>query len=277
VTLSVRLAEGMARHTALRTGGECEAFVIAHDDAELATVVSECRRANWRVRLLGAGTRTVVRDGPVRGVVARLGGAFASLPGLPDDVVGAGVPMPALIARAARNGWSGLAPFATVAGSFGASLLHDDGWDGIVSAVYVLSRDARKETDLANARRKGTIVLGARLTLSDEAPDTVAAKIAAAWRARSPHAPGATVALPPRTAKKEGDVRAVLTSVRLPMVRLRDVAIPMLAPELLLNLGGGTAADLALLHKGVLERVASVRGLELASRLTFLGTDGDES
>ena len=162
-----------------------------------------------------------------------------------------------------------------VPGTFGASLLHDEGWEPLVESVYVLSRDVRKEVPLDEARKKAPIVLGARLRLAGDEPARIAARMAEHWRTRRPHAPGALYRLthPGTVRKPKEDVRDVLSSVRLPMVRLRQVAVPSLAPELLCNLGAGTAADLHLLHRSALERVAKVRGIELESRIEWIGED----
>ena len=67
-------------------------------------------------------------------------------------------------------------------------------------------------------------------------------------------------------------LREVFASVRLQRVRLRSVAIPETATETLVNLGGGTAADLALLHRSAVERVKVTRGFELDSRVMWAGT-----
>ena len=56
-------------------------------------------------------------------------------------------------------------------------------------------------------------------------------------------------------------------------MRLRQVAIPELAPELLVNLGEGTAADLSLLHRSAIERVSRVHGIELVSRIKWTGPE----
>ena len=53
--------------------------------------------------------------------------------------------------------------------------------------------------------------------------------------------------------------------------RLRDVAIPEDAPELLIKLGLGTARDLQLLHRSSLDRVKRTRGVELESRVKWVG------
>ena len=140
-SLSICPGEPLARHTALRTGGMCEAWVVAHDLAGLATVVADCRRARWRVTMLGAGTRTVVRDGPIPGAVVRLGTGFNHIVVDGASVtVGAGTPVPALVATAARHGHTGLEGHSCTPGSVGASVLLDDGWDEVVQHVAILRR-----------------------------------------------------------------------------------------------------------------------------------------
>jgi UDP-N-acetylenolpyruvoylglucosamine reductase len=42
---------------------------------------------------------------------------------------------------------------------------------------------------------------------------------------------------------------------------------------LLCNLGAGTAADLLMLHKSAIERVDKARGIELESRIEWIGTE----
>jgi UDP-N-acetylenolpyruvoylglucosamine reductase len=109
-------------------------------------------------------------------------------------------------------------------------------------------------------------VLGARLTLSADDPAAVAERTAKVWAKQLPVPCGSWYEKPGRK-----PVRTTLLSSRLQMVRLREVAIPDLAPELLVNLGGGTAADLVLLHRSAIERVARIQGEELASRIKWVG------
>ena len=85
--LAVLVDEPLARHTALRTGGCCDAWVVVHREHALATVIADCNRAGWKWILLGAGTRTVVRDGPVAGVVLRLGTDFARIEAVEGGLV----------------------------------------------------------------------------------------------------------------------------------------------------------------------------------------------
>lgn len=261
--------EPLARHTALRTGGPCGALVYVDDDGELATVVRDTRRAEWKLRVLGAGTRVVARDGGLPDtVVVRLAGSFERIEVREDGAwdVGAGVLVPVLRAEAARRGLAGLQALAGVAGTVGASVLSDPEWDPIVDVVYVLSRDVRREVPRAELKEHA-VVLGARLHPGPAGPDVPGPG----------GPPGARYRLAPGPRPKRGarpeSVRAVLTSVTLPLVRLREIAVPASAPELLCNLGAGTAADVALLHRSAVERVEKVRGLELESTIDWWGVD----
>ncbi len=267
--LSVHPGEPLSRHTALRTGGPCGAWVIAHDLDGLALAVQECRREGWRLQVLGAATRTVVRDGPCEGAVLRLGREFARLERHDDHqwVIGAAFPVPALVAAAEAAGLSGVEFLATVPGSVGASLHHDPGWHDIVQQVLVLHRGARRGEELDDVRRHKRVILGVRLQLAADQKEQVVRRTAQAWVKGRPAPPGAWYA-----PMKRGSLRRVLRSVQLPQVRLRQVAIPDAAPELMINLGSGTAADLALLHRSATDRVKQVRGESLTSCIRWIGS-----
>ncbi len=262
--LAVRFNEPIARHTALRTGGSCDAWVVVHREESLATVLADCRAVGWKWTLLGAGTRTIVRDGPIAGVVLRLGTDFCTLEREESGFsVGAGVPVPALVAAAREAGLAGVEGFADVQGSFGASLALDSGWGEWVTSVRFLHRGKIREGALDDVQGRQRVLLGARILLAEGA----AKRLRTAAAKRLSASPPGSWYTPP----KRRNLRKVFRSVQLPLVRLRRVAIPDAAPETLVNLGGGTAADLALLHKSATERVKKSRGLDLDSRLKWVG------
>jgi UDP-N-acetylmuramate dehydrogenase len=264
----IRIDEPLARHTAWRTGGRCGAWVVVDSVAELASVTAECRSADWKWTLVGHGTRTVWRDAEIPGAVIRLGGSFGAID--PDEGgwrVGAAVPMPALIACTAAAGRTGLEELAAVPGSVGASLALDSGWEPRVSQVEVLHRGKAVRMPLAEARAAKRTILSAELELAADRPEAVRRRIDKVLGARTrSDTPASSWYGPTRL-----PLRDVFASVQLPRVRLREVAIPDTAPEMLVNLGGGTAADLALLQRSAQERVKSTRGLELDSRVLWQG------
>jgi UDP-N-acetylmuramate dehydrogenase len=269
--LVVRPYESLARHTPWRTGGTATAFVTAHTEDGLVTALRDCRQASVSVQLLGAGTRVVYRDGDVDAVVLRLGGELATIR-VDGDIIdcGAGAPVPAVVAVAESHGLTGLEGFATTPGTVGAAVLFDDGWAEVVEAVQTISRDKVVDAELDKLRRKKKgVVVRVRLRLKVDPSGTVPQRTRAVWRAQQPGPPNSWF-----EPLRKQSARSVLRTVQLPLVRLRRVAIPETAPECLINLGGGTAADLALLHRSAVDRVKKVRGISLESPLKWVGSRG---
>ncbi|MBW1876940.1 MAG: FAD-binding protein [Deltaproteobacteria bacterium] len=265
----VRYHEPLSRHTALRTGGPCDAFVVVHAPEALAESLALCRERGWAWTLLGAGTRTVVRDGGLAGAAIRLGQGFSTLvrDGLCWDV-GAALPVGALVAVVAAAGHAGLEDLSGTPGCLGAALALDDGpgrgWAGVLETVRYLRRGRMVEGTLPEALvGRRPVVLGARFRLAEGDPEVIQAQVRkrlAASRAWSWYEP------PVRA-----QVRAAIQHSSLAGVRLRHVLIPVAAPETLVNLGGGTAADLALLERSVLDRVKRQRGIDLKPRVRWAG------
>ncbi len=253
----------MARHTAWRTGGTVDAWVVAHGVDAVDRMVADCAKAKWQWRPVGACTRTVWGERAPHGVVVRLGVGFQGVERIDDGGVwrvGAAVPMPALATTVASAGFGGADRFVDAIGTVGASLALDDGWDAHVIDVDFLARGKRRTGTLAEAR-SSRVVLGARLRWNRETTDRATARLRAAW---AKALPGRWVSAP---AKRS--VRTVVRQTTLERVRLRAAAIPPEAPEMLVNLGGATPADLQLLHKSVIERVARLRGLDLSPHIRF--------
>ena len=261
--LSVRFAEPLSRHSPMRTGGPCEVFAVAHDEEAVLTVLADCRAAKWKVTTLGAGTRTVFRDGGVDGVVLRLGAGFTRCRFVEHDLlfVGGAMPVPAVLAQAASRGLVATDELAAVPGSFAASVLAES-WPLVSVRLARPSGVKLLPQDRLGSRSKG-VVLGATIRLRQVGVAAAREQLRRAFR---------SCAVPPGSwVVGAGSVRDVLRKAALDRVRLRAVAIPVEAPEVMVNLGGGTARDLQLLHKCALERVKKTRGVKLGTRMRWIG------
>lgn len=256
--VSWRSDEPLARHTAWRTGGVCGAFVVVHRRDALADALATARERHGTVHLLGAGTRTLARDGGTAAAVVRLGTDFARIEREGATLrVGAAVPLPALLAACASLGLAGVEGLDAV-GSVGASVLLDSGWTALGS-VRMLVRGRERDVPADDARgAKNPVITGVVLHLVPDEPEAIARRTAvvrpAMWK--SP--------------KREG-LRDLLDQAHLGGVRLRDVHIPAVAPELLVNAGSAPSRDLLLLHACAGERVARDTGVDLRPNLHFLG------
>jgi UDP-N-acetylmuramate dehydrogenase len=270
--LTVRFDEPLARHTAFRTGGPCDAYVVADSEEAVSTVLSECKAEKWRVNVLGSGSRVIVREGGLEGVVLKLGPSFATCRFVDPDLleVGGAFPVAAALAVAADVGLAADYPLYTVPGTFGASVLFDD-WDVVEARVARTRKVKTVEGSALGPRFKG-VVLSATVRLERVGAPEAEARLRRALRAE-PVPASSWVS----SGGRAGSVRSVLRRAALERVRLRDVAIPVEAPELMVNLGGGTARDMHLLHKSAIERVQRVRGVKLKSRMKWIGDRGDDT
>ena len=262
------LQEPLSRHMPCRTGGPCHAYLVVHDREALVEALALCQKEGWRPVPLGAGTRTMVRDGGWAVAILRLGTGFSGVER--DDsgawCVGASTPVPALVEQTKSAKAGGLLHLSCTPGSVGASLRLDQGWDDVVEEVEWLGRRVVKRTGFAEMRgQKTAVVLSARLRLP-EVGSAYGQDVAAAWRRSLPCEPGAWY-----RSEAGSPVRATLRKASLQRVRLRRVAIPSSAPELVVNLGGGTAADVALLQRCTVERVQRSRGVKLEPRMVWAG------
>ena len=144
----VRFDEPIAPFTSWKIGGPADALVNVYDELELAEVMRRCfkRKLPWFV--LGSGSNVLVGDGGMRGIVLRLGGAFAEIATrIEGDTVfvdaGASAGMAAVTAKAASAGAVGIASLSGIPGTAGGSLRMNAGTDremgDFVTAVWVQS------------------------------------------------------------------------------------------------------------------------------------------
>ncbi len=130
----VHFDEPLATYTSWKVGGPADALATAEREEEVAAVMALCfkRRLPWFV--LGSGSNVLVGDGGLRGIVLRLGGAFAAIEArVEGDRVlieaGASAQMAAVTARAASLGALGIGSLAGIPGTVGGSLRMNAGTD----------------------------------------------------------------------------------------------------------------------------------------------------
>jgi UDP-N-acetylenolpyruvoylglucosamine reductase len=261
----VRVNEPMAKHSPWRVGGPCDAYVVVHRREALGDALTGLRDAGWSRTLVGAGTRTVFRDPGVAGAVLRLGVAFGRVAEHGEGwSIGAATPLAVLAALpGAPAAWR---PLRRAPGSLGASIVLDDGWEPWVDGVCAHARGAERWTELSEFKARGAnaVVVEVRLR---RAPREAGAHGPALGLPTSWFSPG-------KGAAKPGELRRLLRKAALADVRLREVVLPAVSPELLVNLGGSTARDLSLLHRSAIERVHQVAGIELGDRMRWVGKQG---
>ena len=182
----------LARLTTVRTGGAAEFFARAGSEAELVELLAWAAARGAPVSVVGSGSNLLVSDEGVRGLVLKLDRDLAAIAVEGSAIVcGGGARLPAVAARAARAGLSGVEFGVNIPGTVGGAVRMNANayggelervldWVLLVSASGAVRRGA-DELGLgyrSSSLADGEIVARARLTLAPEAPDSVKARLA---------------------------------------------------------------------------------------------------
>jgi len=119
---SLRANVPLAPYTWLRVGGAADAFFMPKDEADLAHFLSSTP-SDIPIQVLGVASNTLVRDGGVKGVVIRLGPAFAQVQTDGLRVRAGAAALDNKVAKAAAQaGIAGLEFYAGIPGTIGGAL-----------------------------------------------------------------------------------------------------------------------------------------------------------
>lgn len=140
----------LADITWLRVGGPAQVLFMPADAADLSRFLAETPR-DIEVRVLGAGSNTLVRDGGLPGVTVKLTPAFGKIEALEGNRIRAGAAaLDKMVAKAAaKAGIAGLEFYVGVPGAIGGALRMNAGCYGtetkdvLVEAV-ALDRTGRR-------------------------------------------------------------------------------------------------------------------------------------
>lgn len=140
----------LADITWLRVGGPAQVLFLPADAADLARFLAETPR-DIEVRVLGAGSNTLVRDGGLPGVTVKLTPAFGKVEALDNNRIRAGAAaLDKMVAKAAaKAGIAGLEFYVGVPGAIGGALRMNAGCYGtetkdVLVEAIALDRTGRR-------------------------------------------------------------------------------------------------------------------------------------
>ena len=124
----------LAEYTWWKIGGPADALLDVETTDELAFVLAHVRRRRLPMFVLGAGSNLLIGDGGIRGLVLRLGGAFAALEvrAAGDHVVveaGGSASLALLCAQVASLGGVGVDGLAGIPATVGGAVRMNAGTD----------------------------------------------------------------------------------------------------------------------------------------------------
>lgn len=155
---SVSFDEPVSGHSTIGIGGPAEAYVSAKNIDDLKKVIGWAGEMNVDFAFMGCGSKTIVRDAGIRGLLIHLGEAFKSIGIDRDDgefvvvSTGSAVSVDDFVKWCLQNGLSGAERLLIAQGTLGGCLMTnartDDGFIGsLVEEITIVNRE-RKELTL---------------------------------------------------------------------------------------------------------------------------------
>jgi UDP-N-acetylmuramate dehydrogenase len=278
----------LAPFTSWKIGGPADAFATLENESETAALMRLCfkRKLPWFV--IGSGSNVLVGDGGIRGVVVRLGGAFAdvAIRAEGDRIVveaGASAGMAAMTAKAASAGAAAIGALSGIPGTVGGSLRMNAGTDRelgeFVREVWVQS-PAKPEPHPVTVQyfyrhstlARDAIVARVTLAFAREDPKTVRDEMQRRLVRRKNTQP---IALPNAGScfrNPEGDKAArLIEAAGAKGWREGGAEVSPLHANFINNVGGATAKDVATLLARVRREVRDRFGVELQLEVHLVG------
>jgi UDP-N-acetylenolpyruvoylglucosamine reductase len=288
---TVRTNFPLARLTTVRTGGAAEFFARAGSEVELLALLAWAGAAGKGVSVVGSGSNLLVADEGVRGLVVKLDRALAAIAvEQPRIVCGGGARLPAVAARAARVGLSGIEFGVNIPGTVGGAVrMNANAYGGELERVLEwveiattagMERRSPQELGLGYRRSNlpdGEIVTRAGLLLAAADVQTVKATLGA-MRARRHEAQPQGIRTFGSTFKNPEDPRADGRSAGLLLheAGCNDVAIggarfALKHANFIENTGAATTAEVIEVMAEGRRRVLERFGVALEPEVHTLG------
>jgi UDP-N-acetylenolpyruvoylglucosamine reductase len=127
----------LARLTTVRTGGTGEFFARVGSTGELSRLQSWAHEAGLELSVVGSGSNLLIADGGVSGLIVKLDGDLAAIEVEGERMVcGGGARLPAVAARAAREGLAGIEFGVNIPGTLGGAVrMNANAYGGELGAV----------------------------------------------------------------------------------------------------------------------------------------------
>ncbi|WP_184047066.1 UDP-N-acetylmuramate dehydrogenase [Roseospira visakhapatnamensis] len=267
-------------------GGPAEVLFRPADEADLAAVLAALPDG-VPVTVIGVGSNLLVRDGGVRGLVIRLGRAFAGTRVEGETLVAGAAVLDASLARVARDaGLGGLEFFSGIPGTLGGALRMNAGAYGReVSDVLVSARAVDRAGRIHDVPAAALglsyrhseapadwIFTSATVRGRPDDPAEIGARMDAIREARQASQPvrgrtgGSTFANPPCCKAWE-----LIDKVGCRGLRLGGAQVSERHCNFLLNTGTASAADIEALGELVRRRVRAASGVDLRWEIRIIG------
>ena len=281
----------LARLTTVRTGGAAELFARAGSLAQLERLVAWAAAEGTEVGVVGSGSNLLVADAGVRGLIVKLDKDLSKIDLNGTRMLcGGGARLPAVSARAAQAGLTGIEFGVNIPGTVGGAVrMNANAYGGELARVLEWvevagpdGTDRRSPEQLGFSYRRsnlsaGEIVAQASFALERAASEQVKATLAD-MRARRKAAQPSGIKTFGSTFKNPGDPRAerrtagqLLDAAGCRGLRIGGAGFSEKHANFIENHGDATTADVIAVMAEGRRRVKERFGVELEPEVQALG------
>ena len=189
--MEIRYNEPLSKHTTFKIGGPARVMVIVRNLDELLNALEWAHREGWPTYVIGGGSNLLVHDEGFPGMVIKMATSEYRF----DDnylIAQAGTPLATLLMNCMERGLSGIEFLAGIPGTLGGAIYMNAGlkkitMKDVVEEVEILNNKGEIQTlgldELEFGYRQSRfhntreIILGAKLRLNPENPETIRARV----------------------------------------------------------------------------------------------------
>ena len=129
----------LSNYSWFNLGGNAEFFFKPNNKKQLLDILSEVKKNNLKITILGAGSNTLVRDNRVKGLVMKFGSKFSYIKLINNDIIEAGAAtLDRKVANFAKdNNLTNLEFLACIPGSIGGAIIMNSAclWETFVKHI----------------------------------------------------------------------------------------------------------------------------------------------
>jgi UDP-N-acetylmuramate dehydrogenase len=284
----------LSRLTSFRIGGPADVVAEPSDSRDLARLLNYLRDRNVSRIFLGAGTNVLFHDAGFRGVVIRMTGikGFEVQSNGSEHAliaVGAGTPLPSVIARTCASGWTGLEPLWGIPGSFGGAVMTNAGAGRVCTGDFLekvrlltLSGEEllMKRPDIRYGYRSmdfpgGTAVVEGTLRLPKGRADCIEADLQRARTRRRASQPydrfsaGCVFKNPSR----DRPAGAIIDRLGFKGMTVGEAEVSRVHANFIVNTGHASSSDVVELIERIRERVLEHEKIDLELEIRIVGEE----
>ena len=284
----VKYNEPMSKYTTMKIGGNADVLVTPENIDDVINTIGFAKENNIPVTIVGNGSKLLVLDNGIRGIVIKFGSKFSNIQ-ITDDtiVVDAGVTLPRLAILAKDNSLSGLEFASGIPGNVGGAVYMNAGAYGsemanVIEEVTYLDEYLNIKT-ITNKkcnfgyrksifRENNYVILSTKLKLTKGNKEEIESLMKQNNESRRTKQPleypnaGSTFKRP------EGYfVGKIIDDLGLKGYQIGDAQISTKHSGFIVNKGNATAKDVVSLINYIKEKVQEAYGVLLEEEIIVLG------